>query len=207
MVDSPFLLTLFWQAPILYALLLFLSCTSTFVWVYSLLTWNQRTIVPLPLLKKMEQAIRTQEFVEVAQMCQHEASFAARIVAVGLQARPLGSEAIHRAMESEGQRLSQLLQHRLNWLGDIAQLAPMLGLLGTVSGMFVSFYNRTGSKEHLIAIFDGLGLAVGTTIAGLVVAILAICFQAILKARAAALLNRLEREMLHISTLLAHKSR
>ena len=72
---------------------------------------------------------------------------------------------------------------KINLLNDIAIIAPMLGLLGTVLGMFYAFYDLNRSAESISALFDGLGISVGTTVGGLVVAILALMFHAITKYR------------------------
>ena len=52
----------------------------------------------------------------------------------------------------------------------------MIGLLGTVLGMFYAFYDLNRSMESISALFDGLGVSVGTTVGGLIVAILALMY-------------------------------
>ena len=86
-------------------------------------------------------------------------------------------------MKAEGRRLSISYWQKINILNDIAIIAPMLGLLGTVLGMFYAFYDLNRSAESISALFDGLGISVGTTVGGLVVAILALMFHAITKYR------------------------
>ena len=70
---------------------------------------------------------------------------------------------------------------KLSLLSDIALLAPLIGLLGTVLGMFYAFYDVNRSIESLASLFDGLGVSVGTTVAGLLVALSAMILQTILK--------------------------
>jgi hypothetical protein len=86
-------------------------------------------------------------------------------------------------MKAEGRRLSIAYWQKINILNDIAIIAPMLGLLGTVLGMFYAFYDLNRSAESISALFDGLGISVGTTVGGLVVAIMALMFHALTKYR------------------------
>ena len=76
----------------------------------------------------------------------------------------------------------------------------MLGLLGTVVGLFFAFYDSSRSAETIASIFDGLGIAVGTTVVGLIVSILAMLFYTTLKFRVVSLLNTIENESLILAT-------
>ena len=70
----------------------------------------------------------------------------------------------------------------------------MLGLLGTVLGMFYAFYDLNRSFESVANLFDGFGIAVGTTVAGIIVAILAMVLHSIAKFRLVQCLSRVESE-------------
>jgi biopolymer transport protein ExbB len=84
-------------------------------------------------------------------------------------------------------------------------VAPMLGLLGTVIGMFYAFYDVNRSIESINSLFDGLGIAVGTTVVGLIVAILAMIFATTLKYRLVKTLSHVENEALTLSALIQTK--
>ena len=105
-------------------------------------------------------------------------------------------------MQAEGKRCGVSLWQRISVLNDIAIIAPMLGLLGTVLGLFYAFYDVNRSADTLASIFDGLGIAVGTTVVGLVVAILAMVFYATLKLRVVRLLNTIENEAVTLGHLI-----
>ena len=77
-----------------------------------------------------------------------------------------------------------------------------MGLLGTVIGMFYAFYDVNRSAESINTLFDGLGVAVGTTVAGLVVAIFAMIFSTTLKYRLIKALSKVENESLSMSALM-----
>jgi len=78
----------------------------------------------------------------------------------------------------------------------------MLGLLGTVLGMFYAFYDINRSIESVSTLFDGLGISVGTTVAGLIVAIVALILQSLAKFRIVKALATVENEAQSMATLI-----
>ncbi|MBI3901009.1 MAG: MotA/TolQ/ExbB proton channel family protein, partial [Chlamydiia bacterium] len=137
--------------------------------------------------------------------CQKSPGPLTSIVMAGLQTRNLGAQVMIDAMKTEGKRVSTPFWQRLSLLNDIAIVSPMLGLLGTVIGMFYAFYDVNRSVESINALFDGLGIAVGTTVLGLIVAILSMLFSTTLKIRFMNVLSHVETEALALSTLMPKK--
>ncbi|MBO7721592.1 MAG: MotA/TolQ/ExbB proton channel family protein [Kiritimatiellae bacterium] len=92
-----------------------------------------------------------------------------------------------RDPEAEGGRIAESMMASVDWLADIAAIAPLVGLLGTVLGMFQAFGGiasdvAAGAKPVVLA--QGVSQAIVTTIFGLVVAIPALAFHAIFRRRA-----------------------
>jgi len=87
-------------------------------------------------------------------------------------------------------------------LNDIAIIAPMIGLLGTVLGMFYAFYDVNRSIESISTLFDGLGVSVGTTVAGLLVAIVALILHSTAKYRLVQALAQVENNAQKVATLI-----
>ncbi|MFA6502142.1 MAG: MotA/TolQ/ExbB proton channel family protein, partial [Parachlamydiales bacterium] len=100
------------------------------------------------------------------------------------------------------QRYTTKFWQKIGLLNEIVVIAPMLGLLGTVLGMFYAFYDVNRSIDSISALFDGLGIAVGTTVAGLIVAILSMIFHTILKYRLIKMLNSIENEAFSLCYLI-----
>ena len=71
--------------------------------------------------------------------------------------------------------------------------------------MFYAFYNLNRSLEGISILFDGLGISVGTTLAGLVVAILAMVLCTLLKYRLTKSLTAVENEALSHAARLMHE--
>ncbi|MDX1935109.1 MAG: MotA/TolQ/ExbB proton channel family protein [Capsulimonadales bacterium] len=98
-----------------------------------------------------------------------------KVLAAGLSRRSQGSEAVEQAMQAAGLRQLRVLNERLGWLDTIITMAPLLGLLGTVTGMISAFQVVAtasgasaapaitgGVAEALIATATGLAIAVAT---------------------------------------------
>ena len=83
-------------------------------------------------------------------------------------------------VEGEGARQASRLQSRSQWLLDLASIAPMIGLLGTVLGMLATFQsvNVEAAQNNGYVLADGVSLALITTVAGLLIAIPCMCFYA-----------------------------
>ncbi len=99
--------------------------------------------------------------------------------------------------EAEGARIAERIQASVDWLADIAAIAPLVGLLGTVLGMFQAFGGiatdvAAGAKPVVLA--QGVSQAIVTTIFGLVVAIPSLVMHAFLRRRASRLIAALEEK-------------
>jgi len=99
------------------------------------------------------------------------------VMSSALKNRDLPREAIVETVEDAGRHALHKMEKPLNWLSVIAEVSPLLGLLGTVIGMIKVFAainaNGVGDAAHLAS---GISQALITTAAGLVVAIPAMLF-------------------------------
>lgn len=110
-------------------------------------------------------------------------------------------------VESEGGRQALIIQGQTQYLFDLAVLAPMVGLLGTVFGMIHAFnavaLDFTKAKPMLLA--AGVGEALVATAAGLIVGIPAMAFYAYFRNRAARLIAELEVSSGQVMNILLSK--
>jgi biopolymer transport protein ExbB len=99
------------------------------------------------------------------------------VMSSALKSRNLPRDAIVEIVEDAGRHAVHKMEKPLNWLSVIAEVSPLLGLLGTVIGMIKVFAainaNGVGDAAHLAS---GISQALITTAAGLVVAIPAMLF-------------------------------
>ncbi len=116
----------------------------------------------LELLRKRLQEINTPE---------------ARILLTGLQYYGYDLEKIKAEMEARALKEMSLMEKNVSYLSNIANVATLLGLLGTVTGMIISFFNMKASGISDPAVLaGGIAQALITTAAGLSVAIPSLFF-------------------------------
>lgn len=110
---------------------------------------------------------------------------------------PLGKKRLDVAGDkaAEGGRIAARTFAAVDWLADIAAIAPLVGLLGTVLGMFEAFGGiasdvAAGAKPIVLA--QGMSKAIVTTIFGLTIAIPSLVAYAFFRRRAAKRIAELE---------------
>jgi biopolymer transport protein ExbB len=192
----------FSAAPVIYTILSLMSVASMAIWLYSLATFRSKELVPKEFIDTVRDLLKKGQFDEAHQICGSRGKILGAIVSAGLSNRKLGHQIMVEAMKSEGKRAATSSWQRLSLLNDIVIIAPMFGLLGTVIGMFYAFYDVNRSIESINSLFDGLGIAVGTTVAGLVVAIVSMVFYTTLKYRTVHTLGLVENEALALCPLI-----
>ena len=87
-------------------------------------------------------------------------------------------ERLENFVNVRAERALDKFDNRLNYLNVIVTLAPVLGLLGTVTGMIGSFNNCSQRLDNPLAVTAGIGEALITTVFGLCISIIAICMYA-----------------------------
>lgn len=204
-LSAPQLLDLksvFTSAPIIYSLLSILSVASMGIWLYGLITFRAKDIMPEKFRNELRTLLIAEQYDQAHKLCSGKENLLSSIMKMGLSTRNLGPQVMIDAMKSEGKCAATAFWQRLSLLNDIVIVAPMLGLLGTVMGMFYAFYDVNRSIESINSLFDGLGIAVGTTVMGLIVAIIAMIFYTTLKYRVVSTLSLVENEALNLSALI-----
>ncbi|MBX3719632.1 MAG: MotA/TolQ/ExbB proton channel family protein [Parachlamydiales bacterium] len=189
-------------SPVIYTILFAMSVFALCVWLYSILSLRKSASISAAFLKNVKNKLNSNQFDDALSLCQHHENLISKMVASGINARRHGLPVMIEAMKSEGKRASVHFWQRIGLLNDIAIIAPMLGLLGTVLGMFYAFYDINRSIESISTLFDGLGVSVGTTVAGLIVAILALMLHSFAKYRLVKVLATVENEAQSLATLI-----
>lgn len=127
-------------------------------------------------------------------LCQSYLNPTARMIEKGIQriGRPLAD--INGAIENTGKLEIYKLEKGLPTLATVAGGAPMIGFLGTVMGMIRAFYDMSmaGSNIDVSLLSNGIYTALITTVAGLIVGIVAYFAYNILVARVEKVVNKLE---------------
>ena len=110
---------------------------------------------------------------EILSFCNRENSSLGLVAAAGVKAAIVG-ENVELALNVAYDKEAMKLRARLNYLSMIVTLAPLLGLLGTISGMIDSFNIFSLQAGQPLAITGGIGEALIATATGLCVSIFAL---------------------------------
>jgi biopolymer transport protein ExbB len=128
------------------------------------------------------------------------------ILAAGLASRHQDHAAMREAIEDAGRHVVHELERYLNTLGTIATVSPLLGLLGSVTGMIRTFGAlNAGVAGDPAVLAGGISEALITTAAGLMVAIPALVGYRHLRGRVETLVVRMEKEVIAFVEALQRK--
>jgi biopolymer transport protein ExbB len=191
-------------SPVIYSVLFLLSIASLGIGLYTWINLRTPQLSPKQEVGQLREKLSQEQYDEALALCKEKSSLLLQMVATGIATRSHGKTTMLDMMHAEGKRVSSTFWQKLALLNDIAIIAPMLGLLGTVLGMFYAFYDLNRSMESISALFDGLGISVGTTVCGLVVAIIALIFYSLTKYRLVKQLAYVENEAQSLANLI-HK--
>ena len=144
--------------------------------------------VPQPLVEKIEAAIKERKFQDAYDACRDNESFLARVVRTGIANLPNGRPEAKDAMLVMADEIVTGLEQRISYLAIIGQLGPMIGLVGTIWGMIMSFQeiaNAAGSQPKPEKVAEGISTALFITLEGVSLAVPAIFFFAFFRNRIA----------------------
>lgn len=175
-----------------------LSVFGTFLVLFFLFTLRKGNLFPKKLLREAQAAADEGDFEALEAICENQGSAAARIIHAAAEhvvSDPRAEYTVVRdALEDEGARQAGVLWQRIQYLLDVAVVAPMVGLLGTVLGMLQSFaalQTEVGVVKPT-ALAQGVSKALITTAGGLVVGISAMILYAIFRGRVNKLISGME---------------
>ena len=116
------------------------------------------------------------------------------ILAAGLSSYKSGKEAMIESTQTAASIVIHEMEYSLGTLGIIATICPLLGLLGTVTGMIQVFGETISSSPATLSLAAGISSALITTAAGLIVAIPAYIFHRYFTRKIEVLILNLEQE-------------
>lgn len=167
--------------PLMYPLLL-CSMGTLAVAVYCFLNITGKKMMPRPQVEAVGQFMQKRDAAAAYQLCQSQPNVFANTMSAALLkvdfSRDLANkismdQAAAEALSNEETKLNLWV----NYLNVFATIGPMLGLLGTVTGMIASFDMLAAGKSEPADLAGGIGEAMITTAAGLIVGIPAMfCF-------------------------------
>ena len=141
--------------------------------------------LPGSFVEEFEQRLQSKDYQGAYESARQNDSFIGRVLTAGMERLSRGYEEAEAGMMEVAEDETMAMEHKIGYLSLIGSIAPMLGLLGTVQGMVLSFQviatSITSPKPSDLA--DGIATALFTTLEGLVVAIPAIIFYTLYRNR------------------------
>jgi len=192
---------------VMYPILL-CSIIALAVFIERLWVLRRNRIIPGDFIQAIEAQIMGQDIKGAMALCEKDNSSISNIFLSGLKNAGKGMWLVKEAIEERGGRESIILEKRVGILSTIAQLTPLLGLLGTVSGMIKTFNVITlqgvGNPTMLAG---GISEALITTATGLCVAIPTLVCYRIVKDKADSLIFEMEENSVRIIEILDNTSK
>ncbi len=135
-------------------------------------TLNRARVNTRRLIGRVITTLRNEGVQAAAEECQKVRGPIAAILYSGLQKADRGSEAVEKAISTAGTIEMAFLERGLIWIASVTTIAPLIGFLGTVSGMIRAFEAIAAAEQvNAKLVASGISEALITTATGLIVAI------------------------------------
>jgi biopolymer transport protein ExbB len=158
--------------PVLW-LIFFSSAVAIAVFIERFLHFHRAQINSTEFLNGVRTVLKRNNVVEAISICDATPGPVARLVKTAILNRDHGRERVRESLEEAGLAEVPRLEQKLNLLATIAQLAPLMGLLGTLLGFIQTFMRmqEAGLHAHVGQLSTGIWQALVCAAAGLAVAI------------------------------------
>ncbi|QDU30851.1 Biopolymer transport protein ExbB [Anatilimnocola aggregata] len=186
-----------------------LSLTAVYLVFDNILRIRRKDLVPEEISRELRKLVEQGRLAEATQLCKANPCFLTAIVQQALTEADGDWPEIEKAMEDATAEQAAKLFRWIEYLSVIGNLAPMVGLLGTVTGMLLAFKEvaETEGKAGAAALADGIYQALVTTVYGLVIAIPALGFFAMFRSWIDELIAEAAYAGLHILAPLKQRQR
>lgn len=164
---------------------------------------NMATTNTDKLLDKVEDALNEGGVEAAKEVCRNTSGPVASIFYQGLDRSDEGIEMVEKSIISYGSVQMGLMEKNLSWISLFIALAPMLGFMGTVIGMIQAFDNiREAGNVSPQIVAGGIGVALLTTLFGLIVAAVLQVFYNYILSKIDGIVNRMEDASISMVDLL-----
>ncbi len=151
--------------------------------------YRRSVALPPRLIADLGEMLAARQYTEAFQRVSTNPTFLARVLAAGVRKLPSGQGSALRAMELANDDVTMAMEHRTTYLATVGTLGPMIGLVGTVYGMILSFrvIATAGASPQASQLAAGISTALFATLEGIALSIPAIFFHALFRNRIARL--------------------
>ncbi len=184
--------------------LIVLSLVSIYIFFERWIALRKAASDDATFMKKIKDYIHEGEIESAENLCKKTDTPYSRLILKGISriGRPMNDVLV--AIENVGNIEVARLGKGFTWLATTAAGAPMLGFLGTVTGMVKAFFSlaSAGNNANISILANGIYEALVTTVAGLIVGIIALFAYNYLSARVNHVMNQLENKTMEFMDLL-----
>jgi len=154
-------------------IIMLLSLVAVALMIEYVLSIRRATLMPPGFADEVLKMLTQGQANGAIQKCQNDPSALAQILHAGMTQYEFGWESIEKSAEEATAEQASRLYRKVEYLNVIGNIAPMIGLLGTVVGMVIAFQGmaESGGYGRASELAEGIYLALITTIQGLLVAI------------------------------------
>ncbi len=162
-----------WTGVLIVLTLLLMSMVAAYLIIEQIFTLRKNEVMPQGLADEVRQLLAQGRLPEADAACRKHPSPLSFVLISGLSEIDFGWQAMEKAMEDGVAEQAAKLYRKIEYLSVIGNLAPMCGLLGTVTGMIIAFQQVavTQGTAGAAQLAEGIYSALVTTVAGLIVAI------------------------------------
>lgn len=188
-----------WVGGLIMLVLLGLSLVAAYLIFDQIMVLRRREVLPPQLADQVRQLLAQGRVAEADELCRQNPSPLTFVLINGLSELDFGWQAMEKAMEDSVAEQAARLYRKIEYLSVIGNLAPMCGLLGTVTGMIFAFQQVAISQGAAGAadLAEGIYSALVTTVGGLVVAIPSLAAFAVFR-------NRIDQLIAEIAFVAQH---
>ena len=156
--------------------LVLFGCAGAYVYfaVDCGITVKAEKILPQNLIDNVTTAMAEGDVLKALQNCENDPGPLANVLTAGFSHVEEGFEVIQEAVATAADLETEKLMQKITWLSVCANLAPMLGLLGTVQGMIAAFETLAKGTPDVGLLALSIGQALYTTAGGLCIAVPAV---------------------------------
>ena len=181
-----------------------LALVSIYIFIERAIAVSRASRKDASFMQRIKDYIHDGEIESAQHLCRQTTSPYARMIAKGISRIGRPSSEVLVTIENSGNLEVAALSKGLSWLATTAAGAPMLGFLGTVVGMVQAFYAiaSSGNTASIGDFAGGIYTALVTTVAGLIVGIVALFAYNILVARINKVMNIMEARTMDFMDIL-----
>jgi len=128
-------------------------------------------IMPQALIDNVTASMAEGDVLKALHNCENEPGPMANILTAGFSHVEEGYDVIQEAISTAADLETEKIVQKLTWLSVVGNLAPMLGLLGTVQGMIGAFSTLAGGAPDVNLLAQNISQALYTTAGGLTIAV------------------------------------